>query len=246
MDPNKGVLFPFISIPAVYPSASSFSPTPFYPVASLTKEDWKARIQPALSESLEAANEVIMQTEVVQSWLRTASMEAAESLGQQRGRQGEMQGYGHMMDALEEELPSLVRAVEELTEGFGTLDVEWRPMQPTLSSLYVSFDCSYTVTLFCRLPDCTDEAARSAIATVVEALPEGQPFPKRPNEVTGVLAREGRGVGVRVKEHLREDGSGTAQSVALLPPDEQPTDNLSGPEVVHRLLRLLCSEVSET
>lgn len=215
-------------------------------MASLTKEDWKARLQPALSESLEVANETIMQTEAVQSWLRTASMEAAESLGQQRGRQGEMQGYGSMMDALEEELPSLLEAVEELTEGFGTLDVEWRPMQPTLSTLYVSFDCSYTVTLFCRLPDCTDEAAKSTIATVVQALPDGRPFPKRPNEVTGFLARDGRGVGIRVKEHLRDDGSGTAQSVALLPLNQQPTDNLSGPEVVRQLLRVLCSDAPET
>ncbi len=211
-------------------------------MASLTKDDWKDRLQPALSDSLQAANDTLMQTKEVQSWLRSASMEAAEALGQQRGRQGEMQGYSHLMEALAEELPALLEAVNELTEGCGTVDLEWRPMQPTQSRLYISFDTSYTVTLFCRLADCTDEAAMSAITTVVDALPEGEPFPNRPNEVTGLVARDGRHVGVRVKEHLREDGGGTAKSVALLPPDQDPQKNLSGTEVVRGLQRLLCSD----
>lgn len=214
-------------------------------VTSLSKDEWKDRLQPALSETLQAANDKIMQTKEVQSWLRSASMEAAETLGQQRGRQGEMQGYSYLMDALEDELPALLDAVEDLTEGCGTIDLEWRPMQPTQSRLYVTFDTSYTVTLFCRLAECTDAAAKSAITTVVQALPEGEPFPNRPNEVTGLVARDGRGVGIRVKEHLREDGAGTAKSVTLLPSNQQPEKNLSGPEVVRRLQRLLCTDQSD-
>lgn len=234
-------LFPLVSCPSLRPFAE---PDLFPPVASLTKDEWKARLQPALSESLQTANDTIMQTKEVQSWLRSAAMDAAETLGQQRGRQGEMQGYSYLMDALEDELPALLDAIEELTEECGTIDLKWRPMHPPQSRLYVAFDRPYTVTLFCRLSDCTDAAARTAIATVVDALPEGEPFPNRPNEVTGLVARDGRGVGVRVKEHLRDDG-GTAKSVTLLPADQQPQKNLSGPEVVQNLQRLLCTEPAE-
>lgn len=214
-------------------------------MASLTKDEWKDRLRTPLSESLEAANDTIMQTQHVQSWLRSASMEAAEALGQQRGRQGEMQGYAHMMETLEAELPPLLEAVDELTSGCGHIDLDWRPMHPTSSRLYVSFDRPYTVDLFYRLTNCTEDEAQSAVATVVKALPEGKPFPNRPNEITGLVAREGRGVGVRVKEHVRDDGSGTAKSVSLLPPNQESTKNLSGPEVVRRLQQLLCSETPE-
>lgn len=214
-------------------------------MVSLTKDEWKDRLQTPLSESLETANDTIMQTKEVQSWLRSTSMEAAEALGQQRGRQGEMQGYAHMMEALEAELPSLLEAIDELTEGCGTIDLEWRPMQPTSSRLYVSFDRPYTVDLFYRLADCTEEATQAAVAAVVKALPEGKPFPNRPNEVTGLVAHGGRGIGVRVKEHVRDDGSGTAKSVSLLPPNQESTKALSGPEVVRRLQQLLCSTYPE-
>jgi hypothetical protein len=207
----------------------------------VTKDQWKARIEPHLSTSLQTVSEQITQTEAVQSWLHDASMEAAEGLGQMSGVQGEMMGYMRMMDDLEETLPALLEAVEELTDGCGQVDLHWRPLQPNFSKLYVSFDRDYKVTVFARLADCTDEAARAALAVVADALPEGEPFPNRPNEVTGLVARDGRAVGARVREHLGDEASRTYRTVTLLPPDQKPKEDLSGPDAVRALRRLLCS-----
>lgn len=211
-------------------------------MTSLTKDEWKDRIGPHLSTSLQTVSERITQTEAVQSWLHDASMAAAEGLGQMSGMQGEMMGYMRMMNDLEDALPELLDAVDELTDGAGEVDLHWRPLQPNFSRLYVSFDRDYTVKLFVRLDDCTQEAAQTALDTVAAALPAGDPFPNRPNEVTGLVARTDRGIGVRVKEHLREDGAGTARTVTLLPPSQQPQENLSTTKAVRALLQLLCSD----
>lgn len=208
----------------------------------LSTDEWKARIAPHLDTSLQKVSDAITQTEPVQTWLHDASMAAAEGLGQMSGVQGEMMGYMRMMDDLEDTLPTLLTAVDELTDGCGSVDLHWRPLQPNFSKLYVSFDRDFTVRLFVRLSDCTDEAARAALDTVAAALPAGDPFPNRPNEVTGLVARSGRSAGVRVKEHLREDGGGTTTSVTLLPADRSPVEKLSGAEATRQLRRLLCDD----
>ena len=210
-------------------------------MASLTKDDWKNRIAPHLSTSLQTVSEKITQTEAVQTWLHDASMEAAAGLGQMSGVQAEMQGYMRMMDDLDAELPELVAAVEELTDGCGHVDLHWRPLQPNFSRLYVGFDRDFNVKLFVRLSDCTTDVAREAIATVADALPKGEPFPNRPNTITGLAAHEGRSVGVRAKEHLREGGAGTYQTITLLPPDREPLEKLELAEASRQLHQLLCS-----
>jgi len=214
-------------------------------VATPTKDEWKDRIAPHLSTSLQTVSERITQTEAVQSWLHEASMAAAEGLGQMSGMQGEMMGYMRMMNDLEDTLPELLAAVNELTDGTGEVDLHWRPLQPNFSRLYVSFDRDYTVKLFVRLAQCTRESAQTALDTVAATLPSGDPFPNRPNEVTGLVARDDDAVGVRVKEHLREDGSGTTRSVTLLPPKQQPRENLSTTNAVRELLQLLCSDAPD-
>ncbi len=210
-------------------------------MASLTKNDWKDRIAPALSTSLQTVSETIMNTKAVQNWLRGASTEAAAGLGQSPGMQAEMQGYMRMMDDLEAELPELIAAVEELTEGCGSVDLEWRPLQPNLSRLYVNFDRDFTVQLFVRLSECTTDAARESITTVADALPKGEPFPNRPNTITGLVAHDGETVGVRVEERLREDDTGTSRSVTLLSQNQEPLDKLELSAAARRLHRLLCS-----
>lgn len=209
-------------------------------MASLSKADWKDRIAPHLSTSLQTVSEKITQTKAVQSWLHDASMEAAAGLGQMSGVQAEMQGYMRMMDDLDAELPELVAAVKELTDGCGSIDLHWRPLQPNFSRLYVDFDRDFKVKLFVRLSDCTTDAARDAVAMVADALPKGEPFPNRPNTITGLVAHEGRNAGVRVKEHLREEGAGTYRSVTLLPSDQDPMENLDPSKAAQRLHQLLC------
>jgi len=207
----------------------------------MTIDEWKKRIGPHLSSSLQDASDAIMQTNAVQSWHRRAASAAAEGLGRGPGLQAEMQGYAQLMDDLETNLPALLDAVEVLTEGCGHVDLEWEPLQPNRTRLYIAFDREYTVDLFCQLEACTAEAAQDALSTVAAALPEGEPFPNRPHEVTGLVAREGTAVGVRVREHLRTDGGGTTRRVALLPPDRNDRESLSLSEATRPLLQFLCS-----
>lgn len=211
-------------------------------MASLTKADWKDRIAPHLSTSLQTVSETITQTKAVRTWLRTASTKAAEGLGDLSGMQGEMQGYMRMMNDLEDELPALMAAVDELTEGCGRVELHWRPLHPDFSRLYVDFDRDYDVELFVRLSGCTDDDARDAVAAVADALPKGEPFPNRPNVTTGLVAHDGTGVGVRVNEHLRDDRSGTYHSATLLPPDQTAIENLGLSDAPRRLRRLLCTD----
>lgn len=212
--------------------------------SSPTKEDWKTRIEPHLATSLRTVSERITQTEAVQNWIRRASMTAAEGLGQTPGLSGEMQGYMQMMSDLEQELPNLAAAVDELTDGYGHLDLNWHPLRPNSSRLYVDFDLDYEVKLFLRLADCTRERTVSAIGAVVDALPQGDPFPNRPNVATGFVVRNDRGLGVRVKSRLQEDRSGTYRRVTLLPPEEAPIENLEMSAAARTLLQRLCSDTA--
>lgn len=206
-----------------------------------SKDDWKAHLDAALSDSLRAVSDRITRVPAVQEWLRTASMEVAEGLGSASGVQGEMQGYMRMRNALEDRFPELVAAVEELTEGCGHVDLHWRPMNPNFSRVEVAFDRDVRVDLFVRLADLTPEAARDALYTVVEALPDGAPFPNRPHTVTGLVAHDGTALGVRVREHMAEEGQGRMHTVTLLPASGDALEKLSGPEAVERLLQELSS-----
>lgn len=168
-------------------------------------------------------------------------MEAAQGLTNASGLQGEMMGYMRMIDDLEASLPALVRAVEELTEGCGRIDLNWRPLNPNFSRLYIDFDRDYRVKVFARLTDCSAEAARRAIDVIAGALPDSEPFPNRPNTATGLVARDGTGLGVRVSEHLGEEGR-RSRSVTLLPAEGDRTERLGLSAATHQLLQLLCSD----
>lgn len=204
-----------------------------------TKEDWKARIEPHLSTSLRAVSDAIMRTDVVQRWLRTASTEAAEGLGQTSGLQGNMQGYMQMMNALEDQFPELLAAVEDLTAGCGHVDLHWRPMNPSLSRVEVAFDREFEVELFVRLETLTPAAVRSAIDTVAETLPDGTPFPNRPNTATGLVGHQGACLGIRVREHLADDGQGRYRTVMLLPKQRNGIEHRSLEDAARQLRQIL-------
>lgn len=206
--------------------------------SSRSVEDWKACIEPHLSTSLQEASDAIMQTDRVQTWLRSASTEAAEGLGPGAGMQAEMQGYIQIKNALEGRFPALVDAVDELTEGCGEVDLDWRPLNPTQSRVQVTVDREFTVQLFVRLTDLTPESTRDAVQTVVDALPEGTPFPNRPNTATGLVGHEGSCVGVRAYDHLGEDRQRRYRTVTLLPENRDDLDKLSKQEAANRLRQL--------
>lgn len=206
---------------------------------SRTKEDWKALLGPLLSTSIQAVNERLMQTDEIQKWLRSASTEAAEGMNRQPDMRGEMRGYTQLKTAFEKRFPELLAAVDELTEGCGTIDVDWTPMNPALSSVEVRFDRDLTIDLFTQLDVPTPEAARSVLDTVVAALPEGTPFPNRPNSVTGLVAYNASCMGVRVREHLGDDRHGQYRTVTLLPHDRDAVKQVSVENAPSHLLQEL-------
>lgn len=207
--------------------------------SSRTKEDWTALLTPLLSTSVQAANERLMQTDEIRTWLREASTNAAEGLRRQPNMRGQMQGYTQLKSAFDEHFPELLEAVEDLTDGCGTLDLDWTPMNPTLCRVEVQFHRDLSIDLFARLEAPTPEAARTALQTVAEALPDGTPFPNRPNTVTGLVAHDGSCLGVRVREHLGKDSQGRYRTVSLLPESRDAIKNLSVQDAAPRLLQLL-------
>jgi len=204
---------------------------------SRSKADWKSLLAPLLPTSVEAASDRLMRTDTIQQWLRRASADAAEGLRQQPGMQGEMHGYNQLKADFEDRFPALLAAVKEITEGCGTIDLDWTPMNPTLSRVRVRFDREFTVDLFVRLEAPTPDAARDALHTVADALPEGTPFPNRPNTVTGLVAHDGTCLGVRVREHLGDDRQGRYRTVTLLPEGRDAIENLSVRDAISRLLQ---------
>lgn len=204
-----------------------------------SKEQWMARLEPAFAESMEAVGERITNAPSIQTWLHEASFEAARGAAAMQGMQAEAEGYMHMMGDLEDTFPELVAAVEELTGGCGRLNVHWRPLTPNFSRVYVDFDTDYTVNVFCRVDERSPEAVRSALGRIAEALPDGEPFPNRPNEATGLLAREGPCVGARVLEHAATDERGRRRTVAVLPVDGPPSDPMAPDDAVRALLDAL-------
>ncbi|WP_263786548.1 hypothetical protein [Salinibacter grassmerensis] len=212
--------------------------------SSRSKEDWTALLDPLLSDSVQSANERLMQTEEIRQWLRQASTEAAEGMSQRPDMRGEMRGYGQLKAAFEERFPSLLNAVEELTGGCGTIDLDWTPMNPTMSRVEVDFHRELAVDVFTRLAAPSPEAAQAALHTVEEALPDGTPFPNRPNTVTGLVGHDGSCLGVRVREHLGNEQGSRYRTVTLLPEAQNDVENLSTEEAASRLLQLLAPDDS--
>lgn len=184
---------------------------------ALGQDAWEARIGPLLPVSLRDASDRITQTPAVQKWLHAASFEAADGLGQMDPMQAESEGYWRMMDGLKEHFPNLVAAVDALTEGCASLDLHWRPLSPSFTRVYVRTTGDRDSDVLVRLDALDPSAVRSALDTLADALPAGDPFPNRPHEVTATVVYDGRCLTVRVREQVREgESGGTRRSVVLL------------------------------
>lgn len=193
----------------------------------LSIETWKERLAPLLSTSLREASEAMTSAAPVQAWLREASFEATQNVARADGSQPESTGYLYMIDTLETTFPNLLAAVRELTGGCGRVDLDWRPLSTSFSRLYIDVDWDASVDVFVRMPDDTAEAVRDALRTIADALPDGTPYPNRPNEATGIVAHDGphdgHCVAVRVLEHAGPNNT-THRNVVILRKDRDPTD----------------------
>lgn len=190
----------------------------------MTKSEWKDRIQPHLHRSLQDVSDVITSAPPVQSWLHEASFEAVEGLAEMHPMQAEAMGHMRMLDDLRDTFPALVDAINELTSGYGSLDIHWRPLTPNFSRVTVSFDREYSVEAFIRLNDATPSAGQRAVDRLRDTLPKGDPFPNRPHEVTGLLVYRDIPLGLRL--HDRVTDTGREVSATLFPEDARPVETL--------------------
>lgn len=204
----------------------------------LSKDEWKTRLEPALSESMQDVSERITSARSVQLWLHDASYEAAQDLARQSDLQAQAMAHRRMMDDFEETFGALIEAVHDLTEGCGTIELNWRPLAPNYSKLYIDFGRDFTADVFVRLSECTPDEAKRALDTVQAALPKGEPFPNRPNVATGLIAHAGQCVGLQVYDRIG-DNRRRWRSVTLLPKEREPIENVRLDQAPRRLLKLL-------
>jgi len=204
----------------------------------LSTAEWKDRLAPTLATSLRETSEAMTKPPPVQSWLHEASFEAAQDVAQTSGSMAQGMGYMYMVDTLPARFPNLMKAVRDLTEGCGRVDLHWRPLSPSFSRLYIDFGWEASIDVFVRLDAHSLSAIRDALETIAEALPSGTPYPNRPNEGTGLIAYDGACVAARVREHLGED-DGTYRSVVLLSKEGASSDPMSAADAVRQLAERL-------
>jgi len=203
----------------------------------MTKDDWKDRIRPHLGTSLREASDRITQASPIQTWLHEASFEAARGVADMQGMQAEAMGYMHMIEDLDATFPELVAAVDELTDGTGTLDLDWRPLTPNFSRVTIDFDWEKDIKVFLRLSGRSREAAYEILDAVSDALPQSDPFPKRPNTATGVVAREGRALAVQAIESRESQEEPVSRTFTLLPKDRSPLEDVDRDRAARALLQ---------
>ncbi|PEN15237.1 hypothetical protein CRI94_02865 [Longibacter salinarum] len=192
--------------------------------AALTVSDWKDRIRPHLNASMQDVSDAITNAAPIQSWLHKASFEAAEGLAQMHAMQAEAMGHMRMLNDLEDSFPALCEAVDELTHGFGSLDIHWRPLTPNFSRIRITFDRDYSVGSFLTLEEPRPQAAQSLLETLRSTLPKGDPFPNRPHKVTGLVVYEEVPLGVRLHDRLADEGR--TVTVTLFPDGAKAVEDL--------------------
>ena len=204
----------------------------------LSKDEWQQHIKPLLERSLRQVQRAITNERHVQSWIRTASFEAAMGIRNPADVQAEANAYRHLLDDLNDTFPELVEAVGELTDGCGTLDVNWRPLSPEYTSLYINFGADYKVNIFCKLRAAVPKEARRALDLLARALPPSEPFPKRPNKAAGLLSLDNRCLGVRLFERHPGDEK-PHRSVTLQLDRQEPVRDLTPAEAPAQIIDLL-------
>lgn len=187
--------------------------------------EWKQRLRPLFAKSMRDVHERITSEPHVQRWLQRASFEVTENLMAENPFQAEAKAHARLLDHLVDTFPALVEAVDALTDGCGTLDVRWRPLNPNYSRIEVDFGRNHAIDVFYRCPTLDAADIRTALRHVREALPEGAPFPNRPQTATGLVAHDGRAVGVRWIRRVDDDGTNWLTGT-LLHRDGTATENL--------------------
>lgn len=174
---------------------------------------------------MRAVHEKITSEGHVQRWLQRASFEAAQGLTAANHLQAEAQAHARLLDDLTDTFPALVDAVRELTDGCGTLDLRWRPLNPNYSRIEVDFGRSFDIDVFYRCDTLDDDTIRDALKRIHGALPKSDPFPNRPQTATGLVAHDGEAVGFRWSKRLNDEGKEWLTGT-ILPASGETIDNI--------------------
>jgi len=200
---------------------------------ALSVNDWMDRIRPHLSRSMQDVSDAITNAAPIQSWIHEASFKAVEGMGQMHAMQAEAMGHMRMLDDLHDTLPNLADAVDELTCGYGSLDIHWRPLTPNFSRIRITFDRPYDVQAFFELDEHAPSDTQAMLDSLAETLPKGAPFPNRPHEVTALVVYRDVPLGARIREHLVDETR--MKKVTLLPDNAKPAEGLPW-NVAHRAM----------
>lgn len=182
---------------------------------------------------MQDVSDAITNAAPIQSWIHEASFKAVEGMGQMHAMQAEAMGHMRMLDDLHDTFPNLAEAVDQLTRGYGSLDIHWRPLTPNFSRVRVTFDRSYDVKAFFELDGHALTDTQAVLDDFAETLPKGAPFPNRPHEVTALVVYRDVPLGVRIREHLVDEAR--TRKVTLLPDNAKPAEGLPW-TVAHRAM----------
>ncbi len=169
-------------------------------MAELSKDEWIERLRGPLQRSMRRTSDRMTNHPAVQEWLRNASLEAAVEVGNLSDTEASARAYSFMREQLAEKFPSLLDAIHKLTHGHGTVDINWRPLAPQFSSLFLTFPPHDSIDISVPLETVNPDAISAATDRMIEALPKGLPFPKHPHTVDAMLTSSRIAVHARVED----------------------------------------------
>ena len=205
--------------------------------ANTPSADWTALLRKHLPVSVQETNEALSRVPALQKWMRTTASEIAaeQPPAAMKDNLQAMHGYSAARQALREAFPELADAVRSVTNGLGTLDLNWQPFSPHLSQVQITFDRDYEVDAFVSIEEATRSVLSDHLGAVQKQLPESEPFPRRPHTRTALWAHDGVGVGVRIHRHHPNDDV-HRHTFALLWHNEKPTTDMQRDALLTQLL----------
>ncbi len=198
-----------------------------------SRDDWIALLQPVLHQPLRHIEALLNADAELQQWLQEASYQAAMEAARQADPYAFSAAYQRLQDELTTRFHELATAITQLTQGCGRLRLNWQPDAPNYSRVEIDFGRDYAVDLFIQLSDLSLAALRQALERLQRLLPADDPYPRRPHQVTAMLAFQGCCPALRLYDHLTP--SGRRQTAIVLLPDQKPSAEMS-PEDALRLL----------
>lgn len=188
-------------------------------------DEWLALLQPALQQPLQQVQALINADPALLQWLQEAAYQAAMEASWQPDLYAFSAAYQRLQTELEMRFRELAAAIVQLTQGRGRLRLHWQPNAPQYSRVEIDFGRDYAVDLFIPLAPPLPNALSQALGRLRSLLPPYDPYPRRPHQVTAILAYQGRSPALQLLDHLTPTGH--HQTAVIFVPDQQPSTEMS-------------------